>query len=497
MTAVETAHTLRLENSYANLPEVFYARVAPTPVPDPKLIRINRPLAQQLGLDYNMLAAPDGVAVLAGNHVPDGAKPLAMAYAGHQFGNFVPSLGDGRAVLLGELVDGDGMRRDVQLKGAGRTPFSRMGDGRAVLGPVLREYIVSEAMAGLGVPTTRALAMVSTGETLVRETTQPGAILTRVAASHVRVGTFEYFHRRGDDASMRTLADYVVNRNYPALAAAENPYAALLDAVCERVGKLMAQWLLVGFVHGVMNTDNASIVGETIDYGPCAFMDSYRPDAVYSSIDHAGRYAYNQQPAVGHWNLIQLAECLVPLLAENDEQAIERAKASLVVYRTAFETAYNDGLAAKIGLTQRRESDEELVADLLHGMADQQADFTLVFRRLSELAGSDAGSDAAVRTLFQDPSVFDAWAKRWRARLSEQGGSDQQRQAAMRTVNPAYVPRNHRVQQVIEAAEEGDWRPLDELLTVVAAPFEDHPELVAYAQPPRPQEVVQRTYCGT
>lgn len=497
MTVAETISPLTLENTYAELPDAFYARVAPTPVPEPRLIRLNRPLVEQLGLDYEALAAADGVAMLAGNEVPEGSKPLAMAYAGHQFGNFVPSLGDGRAILLGERVDREGVRRDIQLKGAGQTPFSRMGDGRAALGPVLREYIVSEGMAGLGIPTTRALAMVTTGETLVREATQPGGILTRVAASHVRVGTFEYFHRRGDQDSVRTLADYVLNRHYPELAESENPYAELLDAVAARTGSLIAQWLLIGFIHGVMNTDNVSIAGETMDYGPCAFMDTYDPATVYSSIDMGGRYAYNQQPAIGQWNLVQLAECLVPLLADDEEQAIERAKESLSVYREAFESTHNNGLAAKIGLAERREGDDELVADLLRGMVEQRADFTLTFRRLADVPGDSAASDADVRTLFEDPAVFDAWAERWRARLAQQDISDQQRKADMRSVNPAYIPRNHRIQQVIDAAEAGDWQPLDELLAVVATPFEDHPELADYAQPPRREEAVLRTFCGT
>lgn len=497
MTVTETATPLKLENTYAQLPDAFYAHVSPTPVADPQLIRLNEPLVEQLGLDYDALAAPDGVAMLAGNQIPEDSDPLAMAYAGHQFGNFVPSLGDGRAILLGERVDREGIRRDIQLKGAGRTPFSRMGDGRAALGPVLREYIVSEGMAGLGIPTTRALAMVTTGETLVRETTQPGGLLTRVAASHVRVGTFEYFHRRGDQDSVRILADYVINRHYPDLAEAENPYAALLDAVAARTGTLIAQWFLVGFIHGVMNTDNASIAGETIDYGPCAFMDSYDPATVYSSIDMGGRYAYNQQPAIGQWNLVQLAECLIPLLADNEEQAIERAKQSLAVYRDAFDTAYNNGLAAKIGLSDRHEGDDTLIADLLHGMAEQGADFTLTFRRLANVPGDSADWDTDIRALFEDSAVFDTWAARWRERLAKQDVSDEQRRADMRAVNPAYIPRNHRIQQVIDAAEADDWQPLDELLTVVATPFEDHPDMADYAHPPRPEEAVLRTFCGT
>lgn len=497
MAIAQAAGILALDNSYTDLPEQFYARVAPTPVVTPRLIRFNHTLAEQLGLNAQALTAPEGVRILAGNRVPEGADPLALAYAGHQFGQFVPQLGDGRAILLGECIDRHGQRRDIQLKGAGRTPFSRMGDGRAVLGPVLREYIVSEAMAGLGIPTTRALAMVSTGEQLRRETMQPGAILTRVASSHVRVGTFEYFHRRVDAGSVRVLADHVIDRLYPDLAGADNPYAALLDAVAERTGKLIAQWLLVGFIHGVMNTDNASIAGETLDYGPCAFMDSYNAAQVYSSIDLHGRYAYDQQPTIGQWNMARLAECLVPLLADNDEQAIDRARDSLALYQTTFEQHYSHGLAAKIGLAQQREGDDKLVAGLLECMAEQGADFTLTFRRLTDVTFDREATQAPVHELFAEATGLRAWLTRWQQRLTAQKIDAHQRRLLMRSVDPAYIPRNHRVQQVIDAAGNDDWQPLDNLLTVVTTPFEDHPELAQYAQPPQPAEIVQRTFCGT
>ncbi len=488
---------LALEHSYARLPAAFYARVAPTPVSSPRLVRLNRALAGQLGLDPVALASEAGVQLLAGNRVPVGAEPLAMAYAGHQFGQFVPSLGDGRAVLLGEVVDRDGVRRDIHLKGAGRTPFSRMGDGRAALGPVLREYVVSEAMAGLGIPTTRALAIIATGERVYREGPLPGAILVRVAASHVRVGTFEYFYRRGDHVSVRRLADYVIARHYPHCAHADNPYRALLDEVVARQADLMARWLLVGFIHGVMNTDNTSIVGETIDYGPCAFMDTYHPDTVYSSIDLAGRYAYSQQPHIGLWNLVQLAQCLVTLLADDDDAAVDSARAALDGYAPAFERTYHAGLRAKIGLAEAREGDLELVSDLLRCMAEQRADFTNTFRGLCDAAA--AAGDAGVRVLFDDPQAFDSWAARWRERLAAEPRTGTQRRAAMQAVNPAYIPRNHRVQQAIDAASRvpEDLGPLEELLTVVTTPFDDHPELSGYARPPRPEEVVQRTFCGT
>src|SRR6201982_2104496 len=326
--ALMTVH-FPFDNSYAALPDGFFARVAPTPVASPKLVKLNRPLAKHLGLDPDWLAGPEGVEILAGKRVPDGADPIAMAYAGHQFGHFVPQLGDGRAILLGEVIDADGVRRDIQLKGSGPTPFSRRGDGRAALGPVLREYIVSEAMAALGVPTTRSLAAVVTGENVVRETLLPGAVLTRVASSHVRVGTFQYFAARSDVAGVRRLADHVIARHYPDIANAERRYHALLDAVIGRQAELVARWLLVGFIHGVMNTDNTSISGETIDYGPCAFMDHYDPAQVFSSIDEQGRYAYANQPRIALWNLTRLAECLLPLFSDEQEKAITEAQGIL------------------------------------------------------------------------------------------------------------------------------------------------------------------------
>lgn len=495
--SAEIAEPLMLENSYRRLPERFYREVAPTPVRAPQLLRVNRPLAEQLGIDPQALAAPASVAVLAGNRVPEGAEPLAMTYAGHQFGNFVPSLGDGRAVLLGDRLDRDGVRRDVQLKGAGQTPFSRAGDGRAPLGPVLREYIVSEGMAGLGIPTTRALAMVATGEPVFRERPEPGAVLTRVAASHVRIGTFEYFAHRGDHDAVRELADYVIERHYPQLAEMERPYQALLEEVVGRTADLVARWLLVGFIHGVMNTDNVSIVGETLDYGPCAFMDRYDPATVYSSIDLGGRYAYNAQPQIGQWNLAQFAGCLLPLFAGDEDEAVECAQATLNEYIGRFETTYHDGLVAKIGLACRRDADTELAFDLLRCMAKQHADFTLTFRRLADLGFEADEADEPVRELFDDPTAFDGWAARWRERLTEETRGDEERRTAMRAVNPAYIPRNHRIQQAIDAAEAGDHQPLEELLQVVARPFDDHPELAEYARPPEPNEVVRQTFCGT
>src|SRR5471032_2468762 len=364
------------DNTYAALPDGFFARVAPTPVTSPKLIKLNRPLALHLGLDPNWLAGPEGVEILAGKRIPDGADPIAMAYAGHQFGHFVPQLGDGRAILLGEVLDADGVRRDIQLKGSGPTPFSRRGDGRAALGPVLREYIVSEAMATLGIPTTRSLAAVVTGENVMRETLLPGAVLTRVASSHIRVGTFQYFAARSDTEGVRRLADHVIARHYPQAANANRPYYALLEGVIARQAQLVARWLLVGFIHGVMNTDNTSISGETIDYGPCAFMDQYDPATVFSSIDEQGRYAYANQPRIALWNLTRLAECLLPLFSDEQDKAITEAQSALAEFAEKFDTAYQAGLRRKIGLFDTRDGNEALVQDLLDAMAQTKADFT-------------------------------------------------------------------------------------------------------------------------
>jgi uncharacterized protein YdiU (UPF0061 family) len=484
------------QNTYAALPANFFARVAPTPVTSPKLIKLNRPLAIQLGLDPDRLDSPEGAEILAGKRVPDGADPIAMAYAGHQFGHFVPQLGDGRAILLGEVIDRDGVRRDIQLKGSGPTPFSRRGDGRAALGPVLREYIVSEAMAALGIPTTRSLAAVMTGENVMRETPLPGAVLTRVASSHIRVGTFQYFAARGDTEGVRRLADHVIARHYPEAANAERPYHALLEGVIARQAQLIARWLLVGFIHGVMNTDNSSISGETIDYGPCAFMDLYDPAAVFSSIDEQGRYAYANQPRIALWNLTRLAECLLPLLADEQDKAIEEAQLALSHFAEKFNTAYQAGLRSKLGLFTMRDGDQALAQDLLDAMAKNQADFTLTFRRLAD-AVRDADK-ASVRPLFADPAAFDEWAVRWHQRLAEETQSAAERHAAMRSVNPAFIPRNHRVEAVIQAAmSNDDYAPFEELLAVLSKPFEDQPEFAAYMEPPEPDQRVLQTFCGT
>ena len=488
------------ENTYARLPECFYARLDPTPIAAPRLIKVNMELALNLGLDPEALASREGVEILAGNRVAEGSEPLAMAYAGHQFGHFVPQLGDGRTNLLGEVVGQDGVRYDIQLKGSGPTPFSRRGDGRAALGPVLREYVVSEAMAALGVPTTRALAAVTTGERVWRETVLPGAVLTRVASSHLRVGTFQYFAARGDTEATQRLAEYAIARHYPALAQAKRPYRALLDGVIARQARLIAQWMLVGFIHGVMNTDNTSISGETIDYGPCAFMEAYEADKVFSSIDQHGRYAYSNQPYAAHWNLTRLAEALLPLLVQeegSEEAALVSANEALAEFIPQFEAARGAGLRRKLGLFTEREGDAELAEDLLERMAANRADFTLTFRRLCDAAAGPEG-DAGLRALFAEPGAYDAWAVAWRRRLDEEAVSGQERAAAMRRASPAFIPRNHMVEAAIQAAvERQDFQPFEELLEVVSRPWEERPELEQYSRPARPEECVNQTFCGT
>ena len=495
-------HSVRFgfENTYARLPERFYARLDPAPVAAPRLIRLNVELARKLGLDPDALASARGVEILAGNRVAEGAEPLALAYAGHQFGSFVPQLGDGRAILLGEVMARDGARYDIQLKGSGPTPFSRGGDGRAALGPVLREYIVSEAMAALGVPTTRALAAVTTGEPVLRETALPGAVLTRVAASHLRVGTFQYFAARDDTDGIRRLADYAIARHYPEAALAKQPYRALLDGVIARQANLVAQWMLLGFIHGVMNTDNTSISGETIDYGPCAFMEAYDPATVFSYIDLQGRYAYANQPPAAHWNLTRLAEALLPVLEQetgSEEAALASAIQALAAFEPHFVAARNAGLRRKLGLFTEREGDAGLAEELLERMSSNRADFTLTFRRLCDAAAAPDG-DGGVRALFAGPNAYDSWASAWRRRLTEEPGSEQARAAAMCAVNPAFIPRNHRVEAALDAAvQRNDFHPFEELLDVVSRPYEDRPKLERYAAPARPEECVRQTFCGT
>jgi len=486
------------KNTYLNLGENFYVRATPSPVANPEPVIFNHALGDALGLSDTCLDSPGGTATLAGNHFPEGAEPVAMAYAGHQFGNFVPQLGDGRALLLGQVAGPDGMQHDIHLKGSGRTVFSRGGDGRAALGPVLREYLVSEAMAKLGIPTTRALAAVTTGEQVAREELLPGGVITRTARSFVRVGTFEYFASRGDLAAVTRLADYVIEQLYPGCREAANPYLALLETVSNRQAALIAQWMQIGFIHGVMNTDNMSIAGETIDYGPCAFMDHYAHDQVYSSIDRHGRYAYNNQPNIGLWNLTRLAEALLPLLADSPDAAVEAARAALQAYAGRYERDWLDGMRAKTGLQTRRDDDKALINELFGIMDSGKADFTLTFHYLSMLAADSPSRDGNVRTLFSDPARFDHWARQWRTRLRQEDSIDATRQARMQAVNPVYIPRNHRIEAAIRAAEDhADFSVFHELHAVLQNPWQQQPGKGACMLPPAPDEVVQQTFCGT
>ncbi len=483
------------DNSYARLPDGFFAPAKPLRSPSPALIRVNEDLSLTLGIDPAWLKSPAGLEMLSGRSIAEGSQPIAQAYAGHQFGNFVPQLGDGRAILLGEVVDRRGRRRDIQLKGAGRTAFSRGGDGRAALGPVLREYLVSETMAALSIPTTRALAAVSTGEPVVRETVLPGAMLTRVASSHIRVGTFQYFAARGEVQALRLLADHVIARHYLTAASARNPYRAFLDGVIATQASLVAGWLLVGFIHGVMNTDNMSIAGETIDYGPCAFMDAYDPGTVFSSIDQTGRYAYGNQPRIAHWNLTRLAETLLPLIDEDQDTAVEQAQDALANFGDTFEQSYYGGLRRKFGLATEEPADVELINAILTRMTKNQVDFTLFFRALGMSA---TGADEPARGLFVDPTAFDSWAADWRLRLSRDGQDPEIRRRAMDSVNPAFIPRNHQIEAMITAAvERQDFSPFHRMVDVLSRPFEDQPDAHFFAAPPQPHERIAATFCGT
>ncbi|HBZ44760.1 MAG TPA: YdiU family protein [Maritimibacter sp.] len=466
------------DNSYARLPDAFYAKQPPVPVAKPEVIAVNESLAQELGLPLASLTAD----VLAGNTLLDGSEPIAQLYAGHQFGNFVPQLGDGRAVLLGEVIDQNGNRRDIQLKGSGRTPFSRGGDGRAWLGPVLREYVVSEAMHALGVPTTRALGAVTTGEDVIRERVLPGAVLARVASSHIRVGTFQVFASRGNAEATRTLMEHAIERHYPD---ADTPLD-FLSAVTAAQAELIAAWMSVGFIHGVMNTDNMAISGETIDYGPCAFMDAYHPSTVFSSIDQMGRYAFQNQPNMGIWNLAQLASSLLPLMDGNDEDNITAAEDRLHAFPEVFGAAWSRRFRAKIGLTTEEEGDGALIQGLLQRMATSQADFTNTFRALA--TRRDASNEIT------EDGAWDSWQEQWAARLSREPGDPE---ATMRAANSAIIPRNHRVEQMIAAAVEGDFAPFHRMTAALATPYEDGPDTAYFATAPLPDERVARTFCGT
>jgi uncharacterized protein YdiU (UPF0061 family) len=486
---------LGLEHSYATLPAQCFVAVAPARVADPQLLVFNTALAALLDLDPGL--SSQAAALLSGNELPADARPIAMAYAGHQFGNFVPQLGDGRAILLGERRAADGLLYDLQLKGSGRTPFSRSGDGRAAVGPMLREYLISEAMHALGIPTTRSLAVIATGERVLREEPLPGAVLTRVAASHLRVGTFEYFAARADHAALRALLAYAINRHAPQLATAPVPALSFLQWVADRQAALIAQWLGVGFIHGVMNTDNMALSGESIDYGPCAFMDHYDPQEVFSSIDHRGRYAYGNQPAIAQWNLARFAETLVPLINPDQAVAIRGATAVISRFPGTFEAHYQQLLRAKLGLTAVRETDAALASRFLALLQAARADFTLAFHHLSAAALGSA-HEGPLRTLLGQTQPLEDWLQEWRLRLQPDSLSPADRHAAMRRVNPTFIPRNHLVEAALHAASDrNDLEPFRSLLAVIQHPFQDHPGRESWMQPPRDDERVHATFCGT
>ena len=493
-----TKLSIQFDNSYTRLPERFFIRQKPKPVKKPRLIHLNAPLCATLGLNTDTLSSVGGEKVFSGNLLLPGSDPIAMAYAGHQFGGWVPQLGDGRAVLLGEIIGTDGLRHDIQLKGSGKTPFSRGGDGRAALGPVLREYIVSEAMNALGIPTTRALALTTTGEDVIRDKSIPGAILTRVAKSHIRVGTFQYFSARQDNDALRILADYVIDRLYPEARASENPYIALLNNVVLRQAQLVAKWFGLGFIHGVMNTDNTSIAGETIDYGPCAFMDIYNPQQVFSAIDQMGRYAFNNQASIIQWNLIQFAQCLLPLLDVDIEKSITLAETQIDLYPNQFKASLSKVICSKLGLMTTEIEDLTLGMDLLDCMADSSADFTNTFRYLANTIDTNLINNYDVRAQFTDPAPFNKWHERWLTRLNKEKFPLDIVATAMRDSNPAVIPRNHLVEAAIRAAEVDDnFMPFNNLLDEVLKPFKSRQPMSYFVRPPNSNELVHQTFCGT
>ena len=491
---------IAFDNTYArDLPE-HAVPWQPAKVPEPRMLYFNRALAEELGLDAQALDGERGAAVFAGNEVPEGAAPIAQAYAGHQFGGFSPSLGDGRALLLGEVIDRHGRRRDIAFKGSGRTPFSRGGDGKAVVGPVLREVIVGEAMHALGIPTTRALAAVATGEPVFREDTLPGAVLTRVAASHLRVGTFQFFAARGQLDELRKLADYAIQRHDPQLAGHPERHLELLRAVAQRQAALVARWMHVGFIHGVMNTDNMTISGETIDYGPCAFMEAYDPGAVFSSIDTHGRYAYANQPHIARWNIARLAEALLPLMDPDDPaRAVPHATEVIDAFPEWFRAQWLAGARAKLGLARVEEGDEALAQDWLALLQEQAVDHTLAWRHLAEAADAPDGEGLKLQALFVDTRPLREWLARWRERGAQERETPAQRAQAMRRVSPAYIARNHRVEDALRAASaDGDLAPFNQLLEVLARPFDEREGLESYAAPAPPEVTARyRTFCGT
>lgn len=491
-TAPLSIKGLNFSTSYLQLPTHFYQQQRPSPVTKPSLIHMNHALAKELGIDSQSLAGPDGIDILAGNKVPQGAASIALAYAGHQFGHFNPQLGDGRAILLGELKDAEGKHWDIQLKGAGPTPYSRNGDGRSAMGPVLREYVLSEAMHRLGIKTTRALAAVASGEQVYREQALPGAIFTRVASSHIRVGTFEYFYGKNQPEAIKQLADYVIQRHYPELQDAEKPYLALLAAVIDAQAQLIASWMSIGFVHGVMNTDNTSIYGETIDYGPCAFMENYDPATCFSSIDQQKRYAYGNQPAIGQWNMARLAESLLSLLDSDQKQAVKLAEELLSQYPERFNQYWLALMRKKTGLTTAAEGDEALIKDFLAIMNAEKTDFTLGFRNLSNLLANTEGVPPASSEKLQN------WLQRWQQRLAEESRSKAEVIEDLNKHNPLYIPRNHLVEAMIEAAvKEQNFGPMEDLIAVLREPYTEQTGKHAFATAGGNRWQQYRTFCGT
>jgi len=485
------------DNSYARLPERFYTRQMPVPVAAPGLIRVNHNLAKHLGFNPDWLESEAGIDLIAGNLIPEGADPIATVYAGHQFGGWNPQLGDGRAILLGEVIAADGLRNDIQLKGSGRTPYSRGGDGRAPLGPVLREYIVSEAMAVLGVPTSRALGAATSGEKVMRDGRVPGAVLVRVAQSHIRIGTMQFFASRQDTEALKILIDHVIERHYPEASGADNPARAMLEGVIARQASLIARWQSLGFIHGVMNTDNMLLSGETIDYGPCAFMDEFDPTTVFSSIDHGGRYAYQNQPHIAHWNLSVLAQTLLPLLDNDPDKAMASGQAAIDAFPDLHMAAYHENMCKKLGISRCENDDPALVRDLLTLMHEADTDFTLTFRRLSDLTDPQQKS-GGVGSIFELPESFEPWLDRWRQRLLSDPQEESTRQSKMYSINPAFIARNHLVEEAIEvASNEQDFEPFHTLVDILSQPFDFNESQSRYALPPRPEQVVRQTFCGT
>lgn len=484
----EAFASITFKNSYEKLPDCFYERIDPVPVKAPKIIKFNQNLALELGLDTEMLQSQKGAEFFSGNFLAYGSNPIALAYAGHQFGNFVPRLGDGRAVLLGEICNKNGKCFDLQLKGSGKTSFSRRGDGRAALGPIIREYILSEAIHKLGIKTTRSLAFVSTGEPVFRETIMPGGIITRVASSHIRVGTFEYFAAKGDIESVKLLADYTIKRHYLECKSEDNPYISLLEKVSESQASLIASWMGVGFIHGVMNTDNTSISGETIDYGPCAFMDEYDPNIVFSSIDINGRYAYINQPYIGQWNLARFAQAILPLLDQNIDNAVDIAEKIVADFNIIYQEKWLQVMSKKIGIAKPESQDYKLIQDFLNIIQKERLDFTNSFRKLVTLLNNEDGCEP----------VFDNWSKNWRKRLNKDKNDKEFQTELMNSSNPAYIPRNHQVEKAIKfAVDEGDFSAMENLIEVLDSPYKYENKYKSYTNIPKPEERVKETFCGT